>query len=555
MNNKCVLYARVSSREQEETGYSLPSQEKILKEYSIRKNLEISKVFSVAESASGSKQRKVFAEMMDYMQKHKINNLLCEKVDRLTRNLKEAVVANDWIGEDENRNIHFIKQNLVLHKFSKSDEKFRWDMEIVLAKKYISNLSEEVRKGQKEKLAQGWLPTKPPLGYKTIGDKGHKIHVPDESTAPFIRRAFDYYASGNYSMKRLAEKICAEGFRTRLGNKPSKSVIEGILGDPFYYGAMRWNDVVYPRGKHEPLTSRIVFDKVQDIRTNKKAPKYQTRQFIFRKLIECGECKGTITAEIHKGIVYYHCSHYRGCTQKKYTTEGKIEEQIMGVFKFFENITEREVKLIGAKIKENHAQDILYKENAIKIYNERHNALQRRLDNLYDDRLDEKISLGFWENKNNEIIAEQCTIQDELTKLKSGEAKYFESWINILDLARRAREIYLKRSSEEKRLLLSNIFSNLVLKDQNVAYTLTKTVERIAQRVQEKLDDKNFFEQGDDGSNKRQKDSYESLCPALLRRQGSNLRPIAYVLSTITNGTDYIISMLISKFRSEGLRG
>ncbi len=518
MNNKCVLYARVSSREQEETGYSLPSQEKLLKEYSVRKSLEISKVFSVAESASGSKQRKVFAEMMEYMQKHKINNLLCEKVDRLTRNLKEAVVANDWLGENEERNIHFIKQNLVLHKFSKSDEKFRWDMEIVLAKKYISNLSEEVRKGQKEKLAQGWLPTKPPLGYKTIGDKGHKIHVPDESLAPFIRRAFEYYASGNYSMKRLSEKMCDEGFRTRLGNKPSKSVIESMLGDPFYYGAMRWNDVVYSNGKHQPLTTKAIFDKVQVIRTNKKAPKFQTRQFIFRKLIVCGECKGTITAEIHKGIVYYHCSHYRGCTQKKYTTEGKVEEQILGVFKFFENITEREAELIGSKIKENHVQDVQYKENAIKGYNERYNALQKRLGHLYNDRLDEKITPAFWEKKNSEIINEQADIHNELTKLKSGEAKYFESFINILDLARRSAEIYSKRSPEEKRLLLSHIFSNLVLKDQKVAYTLTKTVERIAQRVQQKLDGESFFEQGSGGSNKQQKDPFESLCPAMLPR-------------------------------------
>ena len=79
------------------TCYSLPSQEKLLIEYSGRKDkgFEIVKVFAIAESASGAKQRKIFSEMMNYMEKNHISILLCEKVDRLTRNMKEAVVAND----------------------------------------------------------------------------------------------------------------------------------------------------------------------------------------------------------------------------------------------------------------------------------------------------------------------------------------------------------------------------------------------------------------------------------------------------------------------------
>ena len=208
--NKSVIYARVSSKEQEDTGYSLPAQEKISREYGERKNFPINKVFSVAESASGSKQRKVFAEMIAYMEENDIQNLLCEKVDRLTRNLKEAVVANEWLEGDDARSIHFVKQNLIIHNHAKSDEKFRWDIEIVLAKKFISNLSEEVRKGQKEKLTQGWLPTKPPMGYKTIGEKGHKIPILNETTAPLVRRMFSLYATGNYSINALVEIMYKE---------------------------------------------------------------------------------------------------------------------------------------------------------------------------------------------------------------------------------------------------------------------------------------------------------------------------------------------------------
>ncbi len=515
--NSSVLYCRVSSKEQEETGYSLPSQEKLLKEYSNRKGFSIVKVFSVAESASGSKQRKVFAEMMAFIEKHDIKNLIVEKVDRLTRNLKEAVFANDWIDEDPERNIHFVKQNLVLHKNSKSDEKFRWDIEIVLAKKYIANLSEEVKKGQAEKLAQGWLPTRPPLGYKTIGDKGHKTHVIDPDTAPFIKDAFEMYASGNYSMEALRQELYKKGFRTRAGNKPAKSIIENILNEPFYYGAMRWKDVLYVEGKHEPIISKELFDKALSVRKGSLAPSYSKHSFQFKKLMKCGECKGTITAELQKGIVYYHCSHYNGCTQKPYTPEGEIEEQLFGVFKFFENITLEEAEAIKAKIKQNHAQEIEYKETTLKSLNSRYIQLQSRLDILYNDRLDQKISTESWERKQTEINKEQEDIRNQMERIKNVETKYFEIWLNIMDLAHRAREIYEKKSPELRRLLLSHIFSNLMLKDDNVVPFLKKPVAVLSKRVQEKIDAENNFEPKKHRSNKRQKDSFESLCPALLR--------------------------------------
>src|SRR3989338_937262 len=250
--NEAVIYCRVSSKEQEETGYSLPAQEKLLTEYAQRKGLGILKVFSVAESASGAKQRKIFGEMMEYMRKKGIQILLCEKVDRLTRNLKEAVVANDWLEANEERQLHYVKQNLVIHKNAKSDEKFRWDIEIVLAKKFISNLSEEVKKGQKEKIAQGWLPTAPPLGYKTIGEKGHKIHIIDEAKVPLVKKMFELYGSGNYSLEKLTEVLQNDGLKNMLGRKVSKAQIHAQFSNPFYIGKIVWNNKEYA-GKHEPL--------------------------------------------------------------------------------------------------------------------------------------------------------------------------------------------------------------------------------------------------------------------------------------------------------------
>src|SRR3989344_651511 len=197
---KAVSYARVSSREQEESGYSLEAQAKLAQEYADRKGLKTVKAFSVTESASGRQVRKVFLEMLAYTNKNGIDVILCEKIDRLTRNPKDASLVDEWVRAKSSREVHFIKENFVLNQNTRAHENLVWDIKVAIARFYTNNLSEEVKKGQKEKISQGWLPTKPPLGYQTVGDKGHKIHIVDPVAGPLIKRAFEMYASGNYSI-------------------------------------------------------------------------------------------------------------------------------------------------------------------------------------------------------------------------------------------------------------------------------------------------------------------------------------------------------------------
>ena len=99
-----------------------------------------------------------------------------------------------------------------------------------------------------------------------------------------------------------------------------------------------------------------------------------------------------------------------------------------------------------------------------------------------------------WERKNTEISEAQDKIQSQIKILKNEDTKYHEIWLHIVDLAFRAREIYEKRSPKDRRLMLRHIFSNLILQDRNVAYTLRKPVEILAKRVQERVDDEKTFE-------------------------------------------------------------
>lgn len=257
---KAVLFCRVSSKEQEETGYSLPAQEKYLRDYADKNGFTDLKVFAVSESAGGKAQRKVFNEMMQYLRTNNISVVIVETTDRMTRNFADVPAIDKWVLEAETHQIHLAKEGCILHKDSRSHEWFMWRVKVATAEYYVRLLSENVKKGQKEKLAQGILPTKPPMGYKTIGEQGHKIHVIDEQKAPLIKKMFDLYASGDYSIKRLTEAMAEAGLRNESGSRVQKSRIHQFLSDPFYIGKNRWNNELTD-GNQETFIDKETFDR------------------------------------------------------------------------------------------------------------------------------------------------------------------------------------------------------------------------------------------------------------------------------------------------------
>ena len=483
---KAVLYCRVSSKEQEETGYSLPSQEKLLKDYADRKGFAVAKMFSIAESASGAKQRKVFDEMIKFAEKNKVNNVLCEKVDRLTRNLKDAVAVNDWLAENHERQIHFVKTNLVIHQGAKSDEKFRWDIEIVLAKKYIANLSEEIRKGQKEKIAQGWLPTKPPLGYKTIGDKGRRTQILDETVAPLIRQMFSWYATGNYSLSRLEVELYKAGLRTRSGKKLGTSRIHTMLSEPFYYGKICWNNDI-TQGRQEPLISKDIFDKAQAILKRKiKNPHFATHNSLFKAKISCEHCGGLVTWELQKGHWYGHCNNhgaYRKCLSKTYIREEKVEAQLIGFFETIAPKNDAVLEVIEDIIRQENAQIIRERENDITRLTGLLTSIRKQKDKYFEAKINDKAPLEFCERKIAECIDEESNLESALVLASDKSDEYQQLRLVIHELAYKSKEIYEKATIDEKRLLFTQVFTNITQNRLEINPLYTLAAEYLAKWV------------------------------------------------------------------------
>ena len=93
MPRQAVIYARVSSKEQEKEGFSIPAQLKLLREYATAHGLVVAHEYVDVETAKQT-GRAAFGEMVGYLKRHpEIRVMLVEKTDRLYRNLKDWVTA------------------------------------------------------------------------------------------------------------------------------------------------------------------------------------------------------------------------------------------------------------------------------------------------------------------------------------------------------------------------------------------------------------------------------------------------------------------------------
>ena len=522
---KCIIFCRVSSKEQEETGYSLPAQEKYLKEYCYKKEMNIKKVFKISESASGEKQRDKFGEMLKYVKDEKLKIIVCEKADRLTRNFKDMVAVDGWLRQDGERKVHLVKDSLIMHKDSRSQEKLNWGIRILFAKNYIDNLSEEVKKGQKAKIEAGWLPTKPPLGYKTTGEKGHKIHVIDDEVAPHIRMMFKLYSTGNYSLKKLCEIMYDKGLRSKTDKPVGKSSMHRFLLDPFYYGKMRWNDKIY-QGKHKAIITEELFDKVQGKITRPiNAPRYKKHLPVFKGKIKCGECGGTITWAKQKGHWYGYCTKYKPCSQKKYIRQEDLEQMILPLFDKVSPKNERVLNWLEKNLKDSFADQKEYKETQMKTYDNEIKKTEQRLEAIYEDKIDKNITLEFYNKKLEEYSAVEKSIKNKIKKLNDNTIDFYKQGVAIHDLAFNAKDDYLnpETSTEKKREILSEIFLNFQLKDLNLATKYTSAFEFLLKWMP-RLN--STFELHENGLDKEKTASVKAVRSVLLPGSDSNRRPI-----------------------------
>lgn len=484
---KGVLYVRVSSREQEEEGYSVDSQVEHGIEYARRQGIEIVKTWTIAESAKGE-DREGFAEMIAYSRSHPdVKAMIFEKADRMTRNYHDLVRIYDVI-EKHDKEAHFFKEGFHISQNSKSSEKLRLDIQVVLARNYINNLSEEVTKGMDQKVKKGGFPAVAPTGY--LNNVATREIIVDPRQSLIIRKMYETYATGRYSLWDMTKLTQKEGLAHPFHKKPiGRSGIYRILTNPFYYGLIQWNGLIV-MGKHEPLVSKALFDRVQLLLGGQK-PQPKTKKFAFAGFAVCGHCGSAITAEIHhkkqkngvkRTYTYYRCTGWKNqgkICDGSHISEGDLVAQLGQPLKGL-TIDAPTLLMIRQALKESLKGEKEYHVERVAALRAETTRLDSWIEKAYMDRLDGILTADEYKAKSGTWTERLFEIRNGIRAHENTDATYMAQSERILDLAQRAYDLYVQQTNNyERRKLVDCIISKVVISDRRAVLNLRKPFETL----------------------------------------------------------------------------
>ncbi len=530
---QAVVYVRVSSKEQKEEGYSIPSQKKLLWEYARVNSFAVAKEFEDDETAK-SAGRAGFGEMVDFLKNNKkVDTILVEKTDRLYRNFKDYVTI-DELGVT----VFLVKENEKLGKDASSHQKFMHGIKVLMAKNYIDNLSEEVKKGLKEKAESGNYPCNAiPLGYILSRPNNKSVPVVDEKNRELVIKMFEYYSTSLYSLVTLLDKVKDEGLvvpdtfpKTSKLKSITKSSAQRILRNPFYYGDFLWRGKLY-HGSHEPIISRQLWDKVQKTLDRFKKETAVSKNsglfFTFKGLLVCGECGRTITAEKKtkpsgKEYTYYRCTKYkRDCSQAP-ISESDIDKQIAKSLEGLE-MPQATIDSVTEALRQSFNLKQNTEDKTKANLEAEKNRLENRLSKLYEDKLDGNITKEFYDQKFNEYSNLIKDLDGKISKYTLANIDYYQFGSNILELANKAAFLYKMANPQEKRELLGFLLSDSSLAGKKLILEYKKPFQFIYKRVSLAKNPKAEATTHSQGDCVRRQS-----CIDWRGRWGSNPRPPAY---------------------------
>jgi len=472
---KVYGYVRVSTIKQGTKGVSLQEQRTAIQQYAEKNNLKIAEWFEEKETAA-KRGRSLFTQMLKQLRQGKAFGVVIHKIDRSARNLKDWADLGELI--DAGVNVYFAHEGLDLHA---RGGRLSADIQAVIAADYVRNLKEEIRKGFYGRLKQGIYPLNAPLGYLDMG--GGKVKKPDPVTAPLIKQAFNLYATNTYTLETLLSKLTSLGLRNKKGRKLSLTGISTILNNPFYMGLIRirkTNEIF--QGKHEPIISKSLFDKVQVIITGKTNTRIQKHDLLFRRMLTCIHCRYSLIGEVQKGITYYRC-HTKGCLTKCLRGDYIHDEvkKIIHKTQLPKDVKQELVKIANTDNLAEKANRATQKKT-IKLNLGRINS---KLDRLTDAFIDGDIDKKLFEQRKYGLLMEQKLLEENLSKY-SKKDKLENTKTNAGEYLEQENTYYSQYISgflEEKRDILKKSTSNLTVDGKNVVVELRKPFNRIAECV------------------------------------------------------------------------
>ena len=348
-----LSYLRVSRPDQarrgggDDEGFSIPAQREANKKKAAAIGAVVIKEFVDRGISAKAANRKDLQDMLDFIRdyKGKIDYVIVHKIDRLARNREDDTDINRVLRKHGIRLVSTMESidetpsGMLLHGIMASIAEF-----------YSRNLATEVLKGMTTKAQGGGTVSKAPVGYINVrkademGREYRTVEL-DEERAPFVRQAFELYATGEWTVNALAEHLSLQGFTTRgtpsIPSKPmDKRALSTVLNNPYYTGKIRFQGAYLP-GKHEPLVDRHTWQNVQDVlASHLNGERVREHPHYLKGVVHCGACGERLLIQYAKSrsgvrYPYYSCAGRHGkrneCKQRSVLIE-EIERQVEALY-------------------------------------------------------------------------------------------------------------------------------------------------------------------------------------------------------------------------------
>ena len=472
MNEKYILYVRKSTDVEDKQVLSIEAQLVELRAYARNENLHITDELVEKKSAK-TPGRPIFAEVLKRIERGEANGIIAWHPDRLARN-----------SIDGGQIVYLLDQtHLTDLKFptfwfeNTSQGKFMLSIAFGQSTYYVDNLSENTKRGLRQKVRRGEMPGRAPLGY--INDVRTKTVIVDKRQAPLVVEAFELYARGDQRLQDIADFFAGNGIKTNGNNTLKKDQIAKMLANPFYYGHFRYAGEVF-EGKHTPIVSKKLFDTVQtvfDKRRHKRTAKTNEPKPLCG-LLRCGSCNMMVTGEnqtkrqkngnIHR-YVYYHCTKKRKNTPR--CPEPHIREELLDA-QLTEMLQEYAMpKAWADKLYEIMEADQANEQNRNQAQTNDLRAsiaqLTAKLQRLLDSYLDQDIDRETYTDKKAETMSQKKSFEEKFSKLTLGQNLWLEPMKKWIETAVSICKIANGSNLEAKKSLCLEIFgSNLVLENK-----------------------------------------------------------------------------------------
>jgi site-specific DNA recombinase len=458
---KYFLYARKSTDEEERQVLSIEAQLAELKELAAKEKLEIAD--SLCESKTAKEPgRKIFGEMLSRIEKGEADGILAWHPDRLVRNSVDGGKIIYMVDIGQIKTLKF-----PTFWFENTPQgKFMLNIAFGQSKYYVDNLSENVKRGFRQKLRRGEYPNKAPIGY--LNDRSTKTVLVDPLRAKLIVKMFEMYSSGDFSLKFLKDKFCDIGLTSKRGKNLTISMISNILSNPFYCGVFKFNGEIY-QGKYEPIISKKLFDEVQAVMKDRGRPLGQDKHdYAFTGLMKC-ICGACITAERQKGHVYYRCTKKMGICDEKYIREENLLEQFHGLFQKA-SLPDDWIDSMLAKLDEEEKSAIKSSSGLIDEVKTQITATESKLDKLLDDRLEGLLDKDDYLRKKEQLINQKIDLEDKIQSIRQTGNNWLEPMREFLFANKQTKKVANDGDLLEIRAFIKKIGSNFILQGKKFEF-------------------------------------------------------------------------------------